>query len=75
MGERVYRLKRGPWQRKHIGFGVSQAVGSPRFQPNDGVMVSMYCLWSNSQPTELLNSTAAIAAKEILQNRAEDHPS
>ena len=39
MSERVYSLGRGPWQCKGVGFGVSQAAGSPRFQPNDGVLL------------------------------------
>ena len=56
MSERVYRLGRGPWQHNMLGFGVSQAARSPRFQPNDGVlrqemrwphvfMVVFHCLW------------------------------
>ena len=56
MSERVYRLGRGPWHHKRVGFGVSQAARSPRFQPNDGVlrrkmrwpfvfMVFFHCLW------------------------------
>ena len=36
MSERVYSLGRGPWEHKRVGFGVSQAAESPRFQPNDG---------------------------------------
>ena len=38
MSERVYGLGRGPWQHKRVGFGVSQAAGSPRFQLNNGVL-------------------------------------
>ena len=38
MSERVYRLGRGPWHHKRVGFGVSQAARSPRFQTNDGVL-------------------------------------
>ena len=56
MSERVYRLGRGPWHHESVGFGVSQAAGSPRFQPNDRVpplemrwqnmfTVCFHCLW------------------------------
>ena len=47
---------KGSMAHKRVGFGVSQAAGSPRFQPNDGVlrrkmrwpfvfMVFFHCLW------------------------------
>ena len=32
VSKQVYRLGRGPWPRNRVGFGVSQAAGSPRFQ-------------------------------------------
>ena len=49
----------GPWHHKGVGFGSSepvQAAGSPRFQPNNGVLreemrwpfvltVFFHCLW------------------------------
>jgi len=56
VSDRVYRLERGQWHLKRVGFGVSQAPGSPRFQMNDGVlqremrwqhvfMAFSHCLW------------------------------
>ena len=47
---------RGPWRNKGVGFGVCQAAGSPRFQPNNEVLrrkmrwpfvfrVVFHCLW------------------------------
>ena len=38
MSKRVYRLGRGPWPHQHVGFLVSQAAISPKFQPNKGVL-------------------------------------
>ena len=56
VSERVYRLGWGPWYHKRVGFGVSQAARSTRFQPNDGVLrremrlhimftLFFHCLW------------------------------
>ena len=38
VSERVYSLGRGPWEHKRVGFEVSQAARSPRFQTDDGVL-------------------------------------
>jgi len=56
VSELVYRLGWGPWHHKRVGFGVSQASQSPRFQPNGWVLrwemrwqiafvVLFHCLW------------------------------
>ena len=57
MSEWVCRLGRGPWHQKCVGFGVSQAARSPKFQVEDGgmlrgairqphvFMVFFHCLW------------------------------
>ena len=56
MSEQVYRPARGSRHHKPVGFGVSQAARTARFQLNDGVlrwklrwrlvlMVFFHCLW------------------------------
>ena len=43
VSEQVYRPGRRPWQHKRAQFGVSQAAGSPRFWPDDGVLRRKMC--------------------------------
>ena len=64
MSERVYRLGRGPWRHKCVGFRGCQPARLPRFQPDDEVlrremrwplvfMVVFHCPWVWKVRTEV----------------------